>query len=120
MVCALLIIFFASAVAASVLTSLVSRIANRLGLVDRPDPRKVHRCPVPRVGGIAIAASVACGTAILLTLQQGLVGAGSGAHRTLVWVACAFVVFSLGLIDDLVNLPSKLKFVGLLGVALAL
>ena len=30
------------------------RIAPRIGLVDRPDPRKVHQRTMPRLGGIAI------------------------------------------------------------------
>jgi UDP-GlcNAc:undecaprenyl-phosphate/decaprenyl-phosphate GlcNAc-1-phosphate transferase len=43
------------AVAVSMLViPLVRRLAPRLGLVDMPDPRKVHTVPIPRVGGWGI------------------------------------------------------------------
>ena len=43
------------AVAVSMLViPLVRRVAPRLGLVDMPDPRKVHTVPIPRVGGWGI------------------------------------------------------------------
>jgi UDP-GlcNAc:undecaprenyl-phosphate/decaprenyl-phosphate GlcNAc-1-phosphate transferase len=35
---------------------LAIRLAPRIGMVDQPDPRKVHKVPVPRVGGLGIAA----------------------------------------------------------------
>lgn len=55
----------ASAVTAVVLLSLVLNrlmiaLAPRLGLVDQPDARRVHRTPVPRAGGIAIWLSFLC------------------------------------------------------------
>jgi UDP-GlcNAc:undecaprenyl-phosphate GlcNAc-1-phosphate transferase len=39
-------------------TPLARRIAPRLGLMDQPSVRKVHRRPVPRLGGAAIFAAV--------------------------------------------------------------
>jgi len=43
------------AVAVSMLViALVRRFAPRLGLVDMPDPRKVHTVPIPRIGGWGI------------------------------------------------------------------
>jgi UDP-GlcNAc:undecaprenyl-phosphate/decaprenyl-phosphate GlcNAc-1-phosphate transferase len=35
---------------------LAIRLAPYIGMVDQPDPRKVHKVPVPRVGGLGIAA----------------------------------------------------------------
>ncbi|MCJ7774580.1 MAG: hypothetical protein MUP22_15755, partial [Desulfobacterales bacterium] len=37
---------------AMVLVPIVSRLAKRLRLVDAPGPRKVHKKPIPRIGGI--------------------------------------------------------------------
>ncbi|MEA4891963.1 MAG: MraY family glycosyltransferase [Peptococcaceae bacterium] len=36
------------------LTPLVRRLAIRVGAMDQPDKRKVHTCPMPRMGGLAI------------------------------------------------------------------
>jgi len=44
---------------ALLLTPLVSKIGWRLGIVDHPDQaRKVHKSPIPRLGGVVIFASV--------------------------------------------------------------
>src|SRR6516225_2498248 len=49
----------ALAVAVSVLViPLVRQLAPQLGLVDMPDPRKVHTVPIPRVGGWGITLGI--------------------------------------------------------------
>jgi UDP-GlcNAc:undecaprenyl-phosphate GlcNAc-1-phosphate transferase len=56
------IAFFVSLAASAALTPLCIRLARRLGVMDQPDPRKVHKEPTPRWGGLGIMG------AILLTL----------------------------------------------------
>ncbi len=51
--------FLSSLALSLVLTALVRRLAPMLGLVDQPDPRKVHKVPTPRAGGLAIFAAFA-------------------------------------------------------------
>ncbi len=52
-------IALAAAMAISmVVIPLVSRIAPRLGMIDRPNARKVHTAPVPLGGGLGIAVGV--------------------------------------------------------------
>ena len=41
------------------LTPLVARLAVRVGAMDIPDARKVHDRPIPRLGGLAVVASIA-------------------------------------------------------------
>ncbi len=58
-------VLFALAVGlALVLTPLAARVAERLGLVDPPGPRKVHAKPIPYGGGIAVYGTVV-GIAVL-------------------------------------------------------
>jgi UDP-GlcNAc:undecaprenyl-phosphate/decaprenyl-phosphate GlcNAc-1-phosphate transferase len=47
------------------LTPLARKIAFRIGAIDHPGPRKVHLIDVPRLGGLAVLASV---TTVLLIL----------------------------------------------------
>ena len=49
-----LLSFFAAIVISAAIIPLMIRWAPRLGMVDIPDPRKVHTLPIPRVGGIGI------------------------------------------------------------------
>jgi UDP-GlcNAc:undecaprenyl-phosphate GlcNAc-1-phosphate transferase len=47
-------IFLAALVLALLITPAVARLGVRLGVVDNPGARKVHRKPIPRIGGLAI------------------------------------------------------------------
>ena len=86
---------------------LVRRLAPRLGLVDMPDPRKVHTVPVPRVGGWGIT----LGTLLPLVLvfrpdplvQSYLIG--------------CLVLFVFGTWDDARSLGHWTKFAGQLVAA---
>ncbi len=46
--------FIIAFVVSLTLTPLVRRLAFRIGAVDKPDARKVHIAPIPRIGGLAI------------------------------------------------------------------
>src|SRR5208337_2980178 len=65
-------------------TPVCRTVCTRLGWVDRPGPRKVHRDPVPRTGGIAILWGYA---AAFLVLFYSPFGAGRAVAGTLpgVW-----------------------------------
>lgn len=41
------------------LTPVARRLAFRVGAVDEPGPRKIHEKPIPRLGGLAVVASIA-------------------------------------------------------------
>lgn len=99
---------------ALLLTPLLRNWAVRLGLVDPPgDPRKIHRQPVPRIGGVAIVATylAAFGLLFLLPLHAGRV-----LSRELILVVrllpAALLVFAIGLADDLVRLKPWQKLAG--------
>ena len=76
-----LIAFGVALVASLALTIPVRRMALRYGMVDRPNPRKVHVKPIPLLGGIAIYLGFVL--AILLTLpavpEQQIIGILAGA-----------------------------------------
>ncbi len=105
------LVSFAAALSLSLLlTPAVVRVGRHFGLVDLPSSRKVHKRPVPRIGGIAIflAFLAICGGQILWHALRGrpvldpqqLVGLLGGA----------LVVFALGFFDDVRGLPPGLKF----------
>ena len=53
----LIAVLVAAALLSLVLTPLVRRVAIRLDNIDRPEERRVNKAPIPRGGGIAVAAS---------------------------------------------------------------
>lgn len=98
-------LFLAFVVALSVTAALIPLLAHwapSIGLTDAPGPRKVHSAPVPRVGGLAMAAGLFIAT--LLTVEP------SGPVRGLLLGLLVLVVF--GLWDDRVNLGYGTKFAG--------
>jgi UDP-N-acetylmuramyl pentapeptide phosphotransferase/UDP-N-acetylglucosamine-1-phosphate transferase len=80
-------------------------VSNEKRLFDFPDDRKVHRNPVPALGGLAIYAGFI--TAFLLTV------AFTGTAFVFQYlVAASLIIFFVGLKDDLLNISPFKKFLG--------
>lgn len=62
-----------------VLTPAVAGMARRLGAVDLPDARRVHRIPVPRLGGLAIFFGIIVPALAFLHLDRPVRGLLLGA-----------------------------------------
>ena len=111
------IVFFAALALTLVLTPIVREINRRLGMVDKPDPRRINKIPIPRGGGAALFLGL-FGSFFVYVLATGSrwVGSGVGSH-SLRFAALSTAVFLLGLADDKWNLPPKLKLLGQLAIA---
>jgi UDP-GlcNAc:undecaprenyl-phosphate/decaprenyl-phosphate GlcNAc-1-phosphate transferase len=100
-----------AAVLVMLLTPLVARIAIRAGAFDLPDrdrPR-VHDRPIPRIGGLAIAAGILVPTLIFVDVGDGpLLGIVLGIP----------IVAAIGLFDDLRGLSAKTKLLLVMAAAL--
>ena len=111
-------LFVAALVTSLVATPLARRLAIRLGAVDRPNPRRINKTPVPRMGGIAIFAGIAAAFAIqyLGTMYLGwpVVLVPSPRMQVNYWmlVAAFVVIFATGLLDDKYSLRPLQKLAG--------
>jgi UDP-GlcNAc:undecaprenyl-phosphate GlcNAc-1-phosphate transferase len=97
-----------------VLTPLVRRMAWHFGIIDLPDQkRKIHCAPIPRMGGVAIFASVigAYGLLLAVRLSSGAI-VWEGLPLVLRLLPAIVVVFGVGLIDDIFSLSPWKKLVG--------
>lgn len=100
---------FLPALAASLLLTPFARIlAMRIGAVDRPDgKRKLHKEPVPLLGGVAVYLAVVVG---LLAAQQTTFAASVPLARlSNVLILAAGFVCLLGCIDDRWDLNARFK-----------
>lgn len=101
---------------ALVVTPICRDVFRSYGVVDRPDAaRKVHRYPIPRVGGLAIAVSYLVAYIIVRPEE----GSPLAQQLSLVWklLPGAALAFAVGLLDDLFDLRAWWKLIGQLGAA---
>ena len=54
-------IILATFISSLIYVPICKRIANHIGAIDEPNVRKVHKKPMPRLGGLAIYASFITG-----------------------------------------------------------
>ena len=119
----LLLLVFAFAAAVSfVLTPPVRRIAIRLDAVDRPGQRRVNTSPVPRGGGVAVAASFVLVTLLALVLIQMFhvvpVPASIQSTDLVGLLLGGILAAAFGVVDDYFDLKARWQFLGQLGLAL--
>ena len=83
--------------------------AEKTGAMDAPNARKVHKKPIPRIGGLGIYAGFIAAI-IFFAAHANL---DSEMIREMVGlVFSGTLIVALGLVDDYKNLPAKLKLLG--------
>lgn len=93
--------FFAAGILSFLLTPPVKRLAHRIGAIDVPkDARRMHKKPIPRLGGLAIYLAFIIVSLALnkLTVQNVTILIGSA------------IIVVLGIFDDRNALGPKFKF----------
>lgn len=102
----LLKIIFAFVLAAIIsffVTPLVKIFATRLGAIDVPkDERRVHKTPIPRLGGMAIFLGFICAMLAFCEITSEIRGILLGS----------IVIIFVGIIDDIVQLKARYKLFG--------
>lgn len=106
-----------AAVVALVVTPIVRRLSMHFGFVDAPNARKVHAAPISRLGGIAIYAGLVAALAMQVIGEArfgwggSLLSSQDGLSLGIVFAGIT-LVFVVGLIDDIFDIPPLAKFIG--------
>lgn len=107
--------YFAVAIVAATITfittPMVEWFSRRIGAVDVPNDRKVHALPTPTLGGMAIFAGI-LGAGALAALQPQFRDIYTQSSEIYGIAAGAIVIFALGAVDDLRDLPAPVKLAG--------
>jgi UDP-GlcNAc:undecaprenyl-phosphate GlcNAc-1-phosphate transferase len=115
--------FLLAALLSLLLTPLARRLALRLGTIDQPNHRRVNRSPVPRGGGLAVAAAflaVAAGTIVVgdrLGLPAAIRFTEAGPREILGLLLGGAIAALIGALDDALQLRARWQLLGQLGVA---
>ena len=82
-------------------TPAVKRLAHRVGAIDIPtDTRRIHRQPIPRLGGLAIFAGFLLSLILFADITTQVRGILIGS----------VIIVVLGIIDDIITLRAYVKF----------
>lgn len=92
----LLVTFITSAL----LVFLVKKVAVHIDAMDIPNKRKVHKTPIPRLGGLAI----------FLTFLLGYILYGTISTQMISVLIGGFIIILTGIVDDINPIPAKSKF----------
>ncbi|WP_066506072.1 MraY family glycosyltransferase [Abyssisolibacter fermentans] len=94
-------------------TPLAKKIAYKLGAIDIPkDERRVHKKPIPRLGGLAIYVSTVL--SIIIFSFAGYIQ----MDKSLISILIGGTIIAVtGIIDDTKNLPAKIKLLGQIAAA---
>lgn len=94
--------FAIAAVMSYFFTPPVKNFAHKVGAIDVPkDARRMHKKPIPRLGGLAIYGGFLCSILIFGQLDETMLCVLLGAA----------IIVALGIFDDVLALGAKLKFV---------
>ena len=93
-----------------VLTPYIKKLAFKIGAVDRPDNRKVHKKIMPRLGGLAVYIAFMIGCVASMEITWDIFGILLGGT----------LIVALGVADDVYQLPAKVKLLGQIAAACVL
>ncbi|MBR6014424.1 MAG: undecaprenyl/decaprenyl-phosphate alpha-N-acetylglucosaminyl 1-phosphate transferase [Selenomonadaceae bacterium] len=101
--------FIIAAAVALIVTPGVIRLAAATGAMDKPDKRKVHKVPIPRIGGLGIYIAFLSAVIVNVFLSDP---SAEVQKEIIGLIVSGTLIVVLGLIDDYKNLPAKVKLLG--------
>ena len=87
--------------------------AKRKKIYDIPNQRKLHKNPIPRIGGVTFVPSMLLATILAITLLNAL----AEQHKnlvstwTLTFLISLTIIYATGIIDDIIGATPKFKLI---------
>ena len=104
----ILVAFICAALLAYTMTPAVRVLAFKIGAVDIPlDGRRIHKKPIPRIGGLAIYLSFLISTLLFCDVSRVLIT---------IWIG-GFALVAIGILDDIFRLNAWIKLIVQIAVA---
>lgn len=100
--------FSGSLILSIIFTYFCIKIAKKYKIIDEPNPRKIHKKPVPYLGGVAIYLSFI----VILFISSAMFEVFSIYTKSMVGLlVSSFIIFLLGLYDDLKGSNAIIKLI---------
>lgn len=94
------LILLTTLISSLILVPIIKKVAHHIGAIDYPNERKVHKKPIPRLGGLAI----------FLSFLIGYMCFGQVTTQMISILIGSFVIIVLGICDDIKPVPARYKF----------
>lgn len=94
------LIVFVTFLVSVLLVPIVKKVAEHVGAMDVPNARKVHKKPMPRLGGLAI----------YIAFLLGYILYGQISTQMISILIGSFLLIIVGIFDDINSIPAKYKF----------
>ncbi|OEF00488.1 undecaprenyl-phosphate alpha-N-acetylglucosaminyl 1-phosphate transferase [Vibrio crassostreae 9ZC13] len=91
-------------------TFTMRKFAKKIGLVDKPNARKLHNGAIPLVGGLSICISI-----LYFLFNNPTI-----LPYTELYAACIFILVSVGVLDDKYDISFKLRFAVQAGLSIVM
>lgn len=104
--------FFCPLLLTLLLTPLVREVNRALGLVDKPDARRINKVPVPRGGGVALVFGIFVPAIVICHFTGRELVMGEDAATTWKMVGLSVAMATLGYLDDFFSLRPWVKLLG--------
>ncbi len=88
-------------IASLLLVFIVKKIAIKINAMDYPNERKVHKKPIPRLGGLAV----------FLAFLLGYILYGAISSQMISILIGGFIIILTGIVDDISSIPARYKFI---------
>ena len=106
------IAFMIGAFTAAIIIPLIVAFCRKVGFYDHPNQRKVHHAAIPRLGGLSFLPAMAIGSSIAMLLFYSNTLTAPDFHVTAaLMIAGASMIYIVGIMDDIMDLPANMKFV---------
>lgn len=107
-----ILVFIASAIISFLFTKIIIYLANKYKILDYPkDERKIHKKPIPLLGGIAIYSSFLL-TILFLYSQGNLLDERMNIAMIFSFLLSGLILMIFGYLDDRYTLSAKFSILG--------
>ncbi len=95
------LIVFVTFLVSVLLVPIVKKVAVHINAMDEPNERKIHKVPMPRLGGLAI----------YLSFLLGYILYGEITTQMISILIASFLLIIVGIFDDIKSVPARYKFI---------
>lgn len=105
------LVFLTSFLVTYILVPIVADVARRYGVVDIPGTRRLHRHPIPRIGGVAVFVGFHAACALIFLVPAFQLTGIFSLQSWLVFLGASTLLVAVGLWDDIRGVKPFTKLV---------